>query len=91
MPLPGGERLLPWYLREQGYFTGHMVRRITGQRPIGSSSGTTSARRRRCRHEHRLRVVRDQGGTATLRVVGISAASRTDRLDSVEVVIAVSP
>jgi arylsulfatase A-like enzyme len=25
-PLPPGERLLPWYLRQQGYFTGHMAK-----------------------------------------------------------------
>lgn len=42
-------------------------------------------------HEHRLQVVRDQAGVATLRVVGISAASRTDRLDSVEVAVTVNP
>ena len=25
-PLPPGQRLLPWYLRQQGYFTGHMAK-----------------------------------------------------------------
>ena len=32
-PLPSGERLLPWYLQAQGYFTGHMAKTHYG--PLG--------------------------------------------------------
>lgn len=40
-------------------------------------------------HEHRVSVVFRNRGEARLRVVGTSAASRADRLDSVEVAVAV--
>lgn len=40
-------------------------------------------------HEHRLRLTRQQAGAARLRVVGVSAASRTERLDSVELAVTV--
>jgi hypothetical protein len=40
-------------------------------------------------HEHRVSVVFRNRGKARLRVVGTSAASRADRLDSVEVDVAV--
>jgi hypothetical protein len=40
-------------------------------------------------HEHHLSVVFRNRGAARLRVVGTSAASRADRLDSVEVEVAV--
>jgi hypothetical protein len=40
-------------------------------------------------HEHRVSVVFRNSGEARLRVVGTSAASRADRLDSVEVSVVV--
>ena len=42
-------------------------------------------------HEHRLRLTRRQVGPLRVRVVGFTAASRTDRLDSVEVGVEVRP
>jgi hypothetical protein len=42
-------------------------------------------------HDHRIRLTLGRAGTTRLRVVGLTAASRTDRLDSVEVAVAVSP
>jgi hypothetical protein len=42
-------------------------------------------------HEHRIRLTREREGPVRLRVVGLTAASRVDRLDSVEVGLPVRP
>jgi hypothetical protein len=42
-------------------------------------------------HEHRLRITRATAGATRIRVVGMSAASREERLDSVETLVMVRP
>jgi hypothetical protein len=42
-------------------------------------------------HEHRLRITRSVAGATRIRVVGMTAAAREERLDSVETLLMVRP